>query len=60
MNIDASIFAPYLSSCSGASTEITERPTDIERSERNVRLWSSYLPPECVNTMIRMGWDKTA
>jgi len=59
MNIDASIFTPYLSPRSDTSTEITKRPTDIERSERNVRLWRSYLPPECVNTMISMGWDKT-
>jgi hypothetical protein len=59
MNMDASIFTPHLSPISDALTEITERPTDIERSERNIRLWSSYLPPECVETMIRMGWDKT-
>src|SRR5579864_9224654 len=26
-------------------------------SEANVRLWSSYLPADCVNTMIAMGWD---
>jgi hypothetical protein len=60
MNIDASIFTPYLSSNSDAPAEITERAADIERAERNVRLWRSYLPPECVNAMIRMGWDKTA
>jgi hypothetical protein len=37
-----------------------ERTTaDKERSERNIRLWRSYLPPDCVNTMIRMGWDRT-
>jgi hypothetical protein len=57
MDIDSSILAPFLRS--NASTEITERPADIERSERNIRLWKSYLPPDCVNTMIRMGWDKT-
>jgi hypothetical protein len=59
MNIDDSIFAPYLSSSSDASTEIPERAADVERSERNVRLWRSYLPTDCVNTMIRMGWDET-
>jgi hypothetical protein len=30
---------------------------DIARSERNVREWMSYLPQDCVETMIRMGWD---
>jgi hypothetical protein len=57
MNIDTSIFAPYF--YSNTSAEITEWPADFERSERNIRLWRSYLPPECVETMINMGWDKT-
>jgi hypothetical protein len=25
--------------------------------EANVRLWKTYLPEDCVNTMIAMGWD---
>jgi hypothetical protein len=25
-------------------------------SEANVCLWRSYLPADCVNTMIGMGW----
>jgi hypothetical protein len=29
------------------------------RSEENIRLWTSYLPPDCVKTMIAMGWDYT-
>jgi len=32
---------------------------EITRSERNIRQWMSYLPKTCVDTMIRMGWDKT-
>jgi len=28
----------------------------VARSERNVREWLTYLPAECVETMIRMGW----
>ena len=31
----------------------------IERSMRNISAWRSYLPAECVDTMIAMGWDKT-
>ena len=29
------------------------------RSEKNILQWASYLPRNCVETMIRMGWDKT-
>ncbi len=32
---------------------------DSARSERNILQWASYLPRNCVETMIRMGWDKT-
>jgi hypothetical protein len=28
----------------------------VARSERNVREWRTYLSPECVESMIRMGW----
>jgi head-tail adaptor len=60
MNIDASILAPDLSDRSDDPIKSAEQITaDNERSERNVRLWSSYLPPECVNAMIRMGWDRS-
>ena len=30
---------------------------DAARSEKNIAEWSSYLPADCVNTMISMGWD---
>jgi hypothetical protein len=29
------------------------------RSENNILRWTSYLPEDCVRTMIRMGWDVT-
>jgi hypothetical protein len=29
------------------------------RSAANIRIWRSYLPEDCVNTMIKMGWDQT-
>jgi hypothetical protein len=29
------------------------------RSLRNIRNWRTYLPEDCVNTMIEMGWDQT-
>jgi hypothetical protein len=32
---------------------------DISRSESNIIAWMTYLPADCVKTMIAMGWDVT-
>jgi hypothetical protein len=32
---------------------------DAARSEQNILQWMSYLPEDCVRTMIEMGWDIT-
>jgi hypothetical protein len=32
---------------------------DAVRSEENILQWMSYLPEDCVRTMIDMGWDIT-
>jgi hypothetical protein len=32
---------------------------DVIRAENNVLQWMSYLPEDCVKTMIEMGWDDT-
>ena len=32
---------------------------DLMRSENNILIWMSYLPEDCVRTMIVMGWDAT-
>jgi hypothetical protein len=29
------------------------------RSKRNILYWRSFLPEDCVLTMIKMGWDRT-
>jgi len=29
------------------------------RSMRNILYWRSFLPEDCVLTMIKMGWDRT-
>jgi hypothetical protein len=29
------------------------------RAAGNIELWQSYLPENCVDTMIKMGWDQT-
>jgi hypothetical protein len=30
---------------------------NVERSESNILRWMSYLPEDCIKTMIAMGWD---
>jgi hypothetical protein len=32
---------------------------ETARSEENILQWMSYLPEDCVRTMIAMGWDVT-
>jgi hypothetical protein len=39
-----------------ASNDQAKRDS-IARSEANILEWMSYLPQDCVETMIRMGWD---
>jgi hypothetical protein len=36
--------------------EISLTHAEHMHSEANVCLWKSYLPADCVNTMIAMGW----
>jgi hypothetical protein len=33
--------------------------SDNARSENNILQWMSYLPEDCIRTMIQMGWDVT-
>ncbi len=33
-------------------------PAD-DRSEKNIATWSSYLPADCVDLMVSLGWDRT-
>ncbi len=35
------------------------RAADAKRSVENILRWNSYLPADCVRTMVRMGWDYT-
>ena len=30
---------------------------EAARSQENILQWMSYLPADCVRTMIEMGWD---
>jgi hypothetical protein len=36
-----------------------ETAADIAHSEENILRWMSYLPEDCVRTMVLMGWDIT-
>jgi hypothetical protein len=36
-----------------------ESEADIAHSEENILRWMSYLPDECIRTMVLMGWDLT-
>jgi hypothetical protein len=46
---------------SGAAAPVEARINDADkaRSEQNILQWMSYLPEDCVKTMIEMGWDVT-
>jgi hypothetical protein len=33
------------------------RAADAKRSVKNILDWNSYLPIDCVKTMVRLGWD---
>jgi hypothetical protein len=35
------------------------RAADARHSVQNILMWNSYLPSDCVKTMVRMGWDYT-
>jgi hypothetical protein len=35
------------------------RAADAKRSVSNILRWNSFLPTDCVRTMVRMGWDYT-
>jgi hypothetical protein len=35
------------------------RAADAKRSVQNILQWNCYLPPDCVKTMVGMGWDYT-
>jgi hypothetical protein len=32
---------------------------DVVHSEENILRWMAYLPQDCIEAMIRMGWDVT-
>lgn len=42
-----------------APAEAWANEAEVARSEENILQWMSYLPEDCIRTMILMGWDVT-
>lgn len=42
-----------------ASPKVEDSDSDARRSARNILVWKTYLPPDCIKTMIAMHWDIT-
>ena len=42
-----------------AAAEARAADAEVARSEENILQWMSYLPEDCIRTMIQMGWDVT-
>ena len=40
-----------------SSAKAAADAADAARSAANILEWKSYLPAECVESMIAMGWD---
>jgi hypothetical protein len=42
-----------------ARADARETATDMAHSEENILRWMTYLPEDCIRTMVLMGWDIT-
>ncbi len=42
-----------------APVDVRVKDEDTARSEENILQWMSYLPEDCIKTMIAMRWDVT-
>ncbi len=40
-----------------ARADARDTAADIARSESNIKAWMTYLPEDCIRTMVLMGWD---
>jgi hypothetical protein len=50
---------PWEPSDAVTSNDVRANEADAARSSQNILQWMSYLPEDCVRTMIAMGWDVT-
>jgi hypothetical protein len=55
------IIPPHRAHRAGVRAKNTKQVAtdDDARSAGNIQAWRSYLPEDCVGTMIKMGWDRT-
>ena len=51
--------APPVQAWVAAPVEARVAVDRTARSEANILQWKSYLPEDCIRTMIEMGWDVT-
>ena len=52
----------YMQSASlavAARADARQAAADIAHSEKNIMQWMTYLPEDCIRTMVLMGWDIT-
>jgi hypothetical protein len=42
-----------------ANDPLFDEADAARRSESNILQWMKYLPEDCINRMIEMGWDVT-
>jgi hypothetical protein len=40
-----------------ARADVRQAAADIAQSEKNIMQWVTYLPEDCIRTMVLMGWD---
>jgi hypothetical protein len=50
---------PWEPSDATVSIDVRANEADAARSNQNMVQWTSYLPGDCIRTMIAMGWDVT-
>jgi hypothetical protein len=56
----AEISAAILANRTDSAAELANQvKADVKPSTETIEKWRAYLPEDCVNTMIKMGWDKT-
>jgi hypothetical protein len=50
-------FEVHTESSRSAAPVVSPANDDVLRSENNILQWMTYLPEDCIRTMIQMGWD---
>jgi hypothetical protein len=50
---------PWEPSDAAVSIDVRANEADAARSDQNMVQWMSYLPEDCIRSMIAMGWDVT-